>query len=102
MSFKKGKSNSKYETLGTFCLKKKENPEEPNAYHIKLGKDVKLTINGKEVDGLYLDVKKPEVKFDRMLAKGIISQEERNEKVAEFQEKGRLSFVKFDITATVK
>lgn len=105
MSLKKGNSGkaaSKYAALGSFVLSSKTSESGEKQYYIKLGKDVQLTINGKKVKGEYLNVDKPTAKFDRMLAKGTISQEEYNEKVANFGEDGKLAFVKFEITASLE
>jgi flagellar basal body rod protein FlgF len=106
MSFNKKGGNAKgkrnYAQVGSFALSSREGENGEKSYYIKISKDTQLTINGKKVKGEYLNVEKPTVKFDRMLAKGTISQEEYNDKIAAFEGEGKLSFIKFEISAELE
>jgi flagellar basal body rod protein FlgF len=90
---------AKYATLGSMNIKKDLDTKNRKAYCIKIPKDTIITVNGRKVEGDYINVERPTDKFDRMLAKGSITQAEYEKKCADYDAQGKLSFVQFEITA---
>lgn len=88
-----------FKTVGVIN-QKKENDEQGRAtYCLKLDKERKITVDGLQVQGLYLNVARPTDKLDKMLAKGKITEAEYEEKAARYDKDGDLNYVKFEITA---
>tara|TARA_R100001086_G_scaffold224004_2_gene141855 strand:+ start:857 stop:1132 length:276 start_codon:yes stop_codon:yes gene_type:complete len=56
-----------------------------------------LNINGKLFKGEYLNLDKPQVKYERMLEKGMIDEDEFEEKLENIPD-----FVKYEITAVLE
>lgn len=68
-------------------------------YALKLDKKTKVVINGVDMSGKTLYVSRPEVKYRRLLEKGIIDEQEFAQKMEEHAPGGRLEFVQMEITA---
>lgn len=62
--------------------------------YIKLDSEADLEINGRKFPRTSLSLEKPSLKFDRMLAKGVIDEAEYEEKVDKIPD-----FVKYEVTA---
>lgn len=106
---KQKQNNSSYLTLGSIIAKTDKETGKPlkdesgkPLYTIYLGKDIELKINGKKVSSRYLNVENPVTKFDRMLAKGVLNQEEYDEKIERFGPEGDLNYIKFEISAKLE
>lgn len=93
------KQNPKYTPFGGFLEKKEKDESGRPQYYIKIDKNVKVTVNGKQVTAL--NIQRPTDKFERQLAKGTISEAEFEEKMAQFDKDGDLSFVKFELTVNL-
>ena len=78
-------------------LNKKKN----GGFTIKVDKDAEIVINGKKFTGDYINVQKPTVKYDNMLKKGKITEDEYNKAVARFAEGGDLAFVRQELTIVI-
>lgn len=90
------KSNSKkdqYPKIGQILRR-----EEDGSLYIKFDDRTSIVINGVEMSGKYANLEKPTAKFERMLAAGKISEEEAEEKIAQFEDGGKLSFVRQEIS----
>lgn len=81
--------------LGSLNKKKK------GGFTIKVDKDVELVVNGKKFTGEYINVSKPTDKYDNMLKKNKITQEEYDKAIARFAEGGDLSFVRQELTIVI-
>lgn len=55
-------------------------------YYVALDKELSLNVNGKAFSGKYINVEDPKAKFQRMLDKGTITEEEYTEKVEKIPE----------------
>lgn len=90
-----------YFNLGSMKLRKDKDENGNPQYYVELDPKIvdKIRIDGKKITK-YFQVERPTAKFDRMLASGKINEKEYEEKVAEYEKDGRLSFVKFDLQAT--
>jgi hypothetical protein len=62
--------------------------------YIKVDDKIKLNVNGKIFEGKYISLQKPELKFERMLDKGSITESEFEEKVNRIPD-----FVKYELVA---
>lgn len=95
------KNRKRYLPVGAMILSKDADDKGRKSYYIKLSDKTKITIDGVDVSGKYINVQRPADKFDRMLASGKITQEEYDEKVNQFSEGGNLSFITFELTAAL-
>jgi hypothetical protein len=68
-------------------------------YAITLDKNTKITINGVDMTGKTLYVNRMDEVNDGKLKRGIIDQEEYNQKSEEFGPGGRLEFIQMEIKA---
>jgi flagellar basal body rod protein FlgF len=66
--------------------------------YIQLNDRVTVTVNGVDVTGRTASLEKPSAKFERMLASGVMSEEEAQEKIDDYEDGGRLDFVRQEIT----
>lgn len=96
----KRKVNPKYHPVGAFLEKQEKGEDGRPQYYIKLDSSVEVKINGKKVSAL--NIQRPTDKFEKMLAKGVITEEQYEEKMADFEKDGKLSFVKFELTANLE
>lgn len=87
--------------LGAIMTKKDRDAEGKLQYYIKLDKEVKLVVNGKEATSEYIQVNSPKVKYDKMLAKGKIEEEEADKSKARFDKGGDLEFIKQELTIII-
>jgi len=87
--------------FGAIMTKKDRDAEDKPQYYIKLNKEVELVVNGKKVTSEYINVSSPKVKYDRMLEKGKISEEEADTAKARFDSNGDLSFIKQELTIVI-
>ena len=62
--------------------------------YIKVDDKIQLNVNGKAFDGKYINLQKPQLKYDRMLDKGVITESEYDEKLSRVPE-----FVKYELIA---
>jgi hypothetical protein len=100
---------SNYLNLGSIIVRTDKETGEPlkdengkPLYTILLGKDLDIKVNGKKLPSRYLNVENPVTKFERMLKKGVITQDEYNTKTERFQQGGDLSYIKFEISANLE
>ena len=87
--------------LGAIMTKKDRDAEGKLQYYIKLDKEVKLVVNGKEATSEYINVASPKTKYDKMLAKGKLTEEEADKAKARFDSEGDLSFIKQELTIII-
>lgn len=69
--------------------------ETKNGLCVVLNEEVELEVNGQKVTGKFINMEKPMVKYERMLDKGLISEEEfaeKEEKLFNGKTKYELSF----------
>lgn len=71
-------------------------------YAIKLNKNTKVIINGVDMTGKTLYVSRPDSKYERLLQKGVIDENEFQRKIAEHSPGGKLEFVQMEITADLE
>lgn len=83
MSNNKSKGSKKYVKFGALMK------GEDGGYYIALDKELKLNVNGKNFDGKYIRVEEPKVKYQRMLEKGVITEEECESKIESISPKVR-------------
>lgn len=100
-------SKSKYLSVGAL-MKSKE-----GGFYIKLDKETKVVIDGTDFTGGYINVQKPTVKYDRMIAKaeeklqnGDITEEEYDKQLEDLSAKskryekgGDLEYIRQELTA---
>lgn len=72
--------SNKYVKLGALMKNKQ------GGFYIALDKEINLNVNGRKFTGKYISCDKPQAKFERMLAKGTITEEEYSEKVEKIPE----------------
>lgn len=89
----------KYVPVGVLIESEEKREDGQPNFYIKLSKDTKIQIDGKDVSGGYLQVSYPTDKFVSMLKRGTITEKEFNEKVARFSEGGDLSYIAFELNA---
>jgi len=77
------------------------NKKKAGGFTIKVDKDVEIVVNGKKFTGDYINVQKPTVKYDHMLRKEKITEEEYNKAIARFADGGDLSFVRQELTIVI-
>jgi hypothetical protein len=99
MSKKDYKVNPKYTPFGGFLEKKEKDDQDRPQYYIKIDQNVDVRVNGKKVTAL--NIQRPTDKFERQLAKGTISEEQFEQKMAEFEKGGDKAFVKFELTVNL-
>lgn len=87
--------------LGALMTKKDRDAEGKLQYYIKLDKEVKLVVNGKEATSEYIQVKSPKAKYNAMLDKGKITEEEADIAKARFDAEGDLSFIRQELTVII-
>ncbi len=87
--------------LGAIMTKKDRDAEGKLQYYIKLDKEVKLVVNGKAATSEYINVQAPTVKYDKMLAKEKITEEECDIAKARFGAEGDLSYIKQELTIII-
>jgi len=87
--------------LGALMTKKEKDAKGKLQYYIKLDKDVKITVNGKATTSDYVQVKNPQAKYDAMLAKGKITEEEADIAKARFVGGGDLAFIRQELTIVI-
>lgn len=63
-----------------------------NGYYLSKDRKVSLHINGTRFDGEYINMKKPQEKYDTFLEKGIITQEEYDTKITNLPE-----YIKYEL-----
>ena len=85
--------------LGAMLEKKEKDDQGRPNYYIKLDDKVEVKINGQKVTAL--NVQRPADKFNRMLAKGTITEAEYEEKIAQYEKDGKLGFVKFELVVAL-
>lgn len=88
-----------YAPVGVIIEDREKREDGQPKFYIKLSKDTQISINGKDVSGGYLQVSYPTDKFDNMLKRGSLTQEEYLSKVARFSEGGDLSYIAFEVNA---
>jgi hypothetical protein len=88
-----------YVKVGGMLEKKEKDDQGRAAYYIKLDDKVTVTVNGQKVTAL--NIQRPTDMYDRLLASGKISEAEYEEKMSQFEKDGKLSFVKFEVTAAL-
>lgn len=88
-----------YLSVGSMNEKKEADEDGRPQYHLKLDSRRKITIDGKLVKSLYMNINRPETKFKRMAAKGTKTPAEAEAEIARFQKGGDLEYVKFEIEA---
>jgi len=88
-----------YYNLGNMKTKKDKDADGNLQYYIEIDQKLqgRLSIDGKKITTKFIDVERPTTKFDRMLSKGVIDQNEYDKKTEEYSKEGRLSFIKFDL-----
>lgn len=96
-----------YPSIGSMIQRKDKQTGEPtldsngkSTYYIKLDKNTKISVNGVPVEG-YLNISRPRDKYDRMLEKGIINEQEHASKVSRYEKGGDLDFVQFEVSCTI-
>lgn len=94
--------NDRYVALGAITIKKEKDAQGRNQYYFKISDDVELTINGRKFTGKYLNVSRPTDKYDRMLEKGKISEDEHEQKCEQFEKGGKLSYISLELQADFK
>jgi len=72
--------------------------KDDGSFYVKVEKDLDIKINGEDFSGRYINMDKPTVKFDRMLKKGVITEEEYDEKCARFSKGGDLSWIRQEMS----
>jgi len=87
--------------LGAIMTRKDRDDEGKLQYYIKLDKEVKLTVNGKAATSEYIQVKSPQAKYDAMLKKEKITEEEADIAKARFVGEGDLSYIKQELTIII-
>lgn len=99
----------RYPEIGSMIAKRDKESGEPvtdkngkATYYIKIGKDVKLTVNGKPVESGYLNINRPRDKFDRMLEAGKITKQEHAQKIAQYEKGGDYDYVNFVLSAAIE
>lgn len=111
----KAKKNDRYATIGSLIFQSqfdeegnriegeyKTDEKGRKLYALKLDKNTKIIINGVDMTGKNLYVSRPEVKYRRLLDKGVIDQAEFEKKMSEHAPGGRLEFVQMEITADLE
>lgn len=88
-----------YVDVGAMLQKKDQDDQGRPVYWLKFDDKVEVKVNGVKVKAL--NIQRPTDKYDRMLAKGTIDENEYEEKMARYEDKGDLSYVKFQFTATL-
>jgi len=87
--------------FGALMTKKDRDAEGKLQYYIKLDKDVKLVVNGKDATSEYIQVQNPKVKYDRMFDKEKITEEEMDKAKARFDKGGDLEFIRQELTVII-
>lgn len=89
----------KYHNIGSMKTKKEKDKDGNVQYLIEIDKKYigRISIDGKPITGKYINVDRPTTKYDRMLQSGKITEDEYEQKTAEFAPDGKLAFVKFDL-----
>ena len=87
--------------LGALMTKKERDAEGKLQYYIKLDKELKLVVNGKEATSEYIQVKNPKAKYDAMLAKGKLTEEEADIAKARFDKEGDLNYIRQELTIII-
>lgn len=87
--------------FGAIMTKKERDAEGKLQYYIKLNKEVDLVVNGKKTTSEYINVSSPKVKYDRMLEKGKITEEEADIAKSRFDSEGDLAFIKQELTIVI-
>jgi len=87
--------------LGALMTKKDRDENGKLQYYIKLDKEVKITVNGKETTSEFIQVKNPQNKYDAMLAKGKITEEEADIAKARFVGEGDLAYIRQELTIII-
>jgi hypothetical protein len=115
MSKQQQKKNSRYAVVGSLIFQSQFDEEgnriegeykvDENGkklYAIKLDKKTEVVINGVNMSGKTLYVARPEVKYKRLLERGIIDRNEFEAKMEDHGPGGRLEFVQMEITADLE
>lgn len=89
------KDSKKFVNFGNLVLKK------DGKYAIKLDTRNEIRINGEKVTSGYINAEAPLEKFNRMLEKQKISQEEYNQRVEEYSKGGKFEYVRLDLQVTM-
>jgi hypothetical protein len=89
----KSSSKGSFSKLGQILRRR-----EDGGLYIKFDDKTSIVINGVEMSGKTANLEKPSAKFERMLAAGAISEEEAEEKIAQFEDGGKLEFVRQEIS----
>lgn len=92
---------AKFINFGALMSKKERDAEGKLQYYIKLDKDIELTVNGEKLTNEYIQVQNPKAKFDKMLEKGKITEEERDEKQARFDKGGDLEYIRQELVVII-
>lgn len=92
----------KFVNLGAIASKREKDEHGRNQYYLKIDKDVDVKINGVSFTGKYINVQRPTDKFEKMLKKGNITQEQYDEKVARFGEDGDLNYITLELSAVLE
>lgn len=96
----------KYHKLGSMIEKREKGTEKPildkdekKTYYFKVDKDVKITVNGKEVPaGAFLNVKRPyDYDYRQHYVAGKISEEEYLAKKEKYEKGGTHSYIQFEL-----
>lgn len=96
------KKNSDFVKVGSMLLSEEPDHNGKPAYYIKLDKNVKILINGRELAKDTFKVERPTDKFDRMVKAGKMSPDEHAKNLELYAEGGARDFVKFEIEAKLK
>lgn len=95
-------SNQKkqYVNIGAMLEKKETDKNGKATYYIKIDDKVEVKVNGQKVTAL--NISRPGDKFEFMLAKDKITEQEYEQKVARYEKDGDLNFVKFELSAALE
>ena len=87
--------------LGILCSKKDRDDEGKLQYYIKLDKDVKITVNGKDTTSDFIQVATPANKLAKRIASGKLDEakiEQLEKTKARFEADGDLNYIKQELT----
>lgn len=89
--------NPKYPKIGAMMLKEELDEDGKPQYYIKISDGVEVTVNGVKL-GQFINLERPTKKFERMLDKGKITEEEFESNVSRFEDDGDLNYIKFEVS----
>lgn len=89
----------KYVQVGAMLSKKEADDQGRANYWVKIDDKTVVTVNGVKVKAL--NIQRPTDKFERMLASGKMTEDEYVKKMEDYEDDGKLNFIKFEIVAAL-